>query len=147
MSRACRWVVVALAPHSSALRVYDRGKGTVLTVRPADLEALHPGALSGDGGTALSLQGTVAGSAVMRFRRQSRGDALRLVMAENMGPWLRAFSTSRWKVEGDREKFADAWRRSVEEQFPVGGMLHLPQPPSAQAATQEEPPTLVWRLC
>ena len=130
VSRAWCWVVAALEPHSSALRLYDRGEGTVLTVRPADLEALHLSALSGDGGEALYLQGTVAGAAATRFRRQSGGDALRLVMAENMGPWLRAFSTSRWKVEGDREKFADAWRRWVEEQFPVGGMLHLPQPPS-----------------
>ena len=111
VSRAWCWVVVALEPHSSALRLYDRGEATVLTVRPADPEALHLGALSGGGGTVLYLQGTVAGSAAMRFRRQSGGDALRLVMAENMGPWLRAFSTSRWKAEGDREKFADAWRR------------------------------------
>ena len=102
----------------------------MLTVRPANLEALHLNALSADGGEALYLQGTVAGAAATRFRRQSGGDALRLVMAENMGPWLRAFSKSRWKVEGDREKFADAWRRWVEEKFPVGGMLHLPQPPS-----------------
>ena len=130
VSRAWCWVVVALEPHSSALRLYDRGEGTVLTVRPADLQAVHLGALSGDGGAALYLQGTVTGSAAVRFRRQSGGDALRLVMAENMGPWLRAFSASRWKVEGDREKFTDAWRRWVEEQFPVGGMLHLPQPPS-----------------
>ena len=50
----CR-VVVALEPHSSALRVYYRGEGTALTVRPAELEALHLGALSGDGGTALYL--------------------------------------------------------------------------------------------
>ena len=120
-SRAWCWVGVALEPNSSALRLYDRGEGTVLTVRPADLEALHLGALSSDGGTALYLQGTVVGSAAMRFRRQSGGDALRLVMAENMGPWLRAFSTSRWKVEGDREKFADAWRRWMEDHFPVGG--------------------------
>ena len=102
----------------------------MLTVRPPDLEALHLGALSGDGGAALYLQGTVTGAAAARFRRQSGGDALRLIMAENMGPWLRAFSTSRWKVEGDREEFADAWRRWPEGQFPVGGMLHLPQPPS-----------------
>ena len=111
VSRAWCWVVVALEPHCSALRLYDRGEGTVLTVRPADLEAQHLGALSGDGGTALYLQGTVAGSAAMRFRRQSGEDALRLVMVENMGPWLRAFSTSRWRVEGGRKKFADAWRR------------------------------------
>ena len=130
VSRVWCWVVAALEPHSSALRLYDRGEGTVLTVRPADLEALHLSALSGDGGEALYLQGTVACAAATRFRRQSGGDALRLVMAENMGPWLRASSTSKWKVEGDREKFADAWRRWVEEQFPVGGMLHLPQPPS-----------------
>ena len=97
----------------------------MLTVRPADLEALHLGALSGDGGAALYLQGTVTGAVATRFRRQSGGDALRLVMAENMGPWLRAFSTSRSRVEGDGEKFADAWRRWVEEQFPVGVMLHL----------------------
>ena len=167
MSRAWCWVVAALEPHSSALRLYDRGEGTVLTVRPADLEALHLSALSGDGGEALYLQGIVARAAATRFRQQSGGDALRLVMAKNMGPWLRAFSTSRWKVEGDREKFADAWRRWVEEQFPVGGMLHLPQPPSvpgtacgipgrgseagpessAHAAAQEEPPASVWRLC
>ena len=102
-------------PHSSALRVFDRGEGTALTVRHADLEALHPGALSGEGGTALYLQGTVVGSAAMRFRRQSGEHALRLVMAENMGPWLWAFSTSKWKVGGDREKFADAWRRWSEE--------------------------------
>ena len=125
-SRAWCCVVVALEPHSSALRLYDRGEGTVLTVRPADVEALHLGALSGDGGTALYLEGTVVGSAAMRFRRQSGGDALRLVMAENMGPWLQVFSTSRWKVGGDREKFADAWRRWLMEQFPVGGMLYLP---------------------
>ena len=102
----------------------------MLTVRPADLEALHLGSLSGDGGEALYLQETVAGAAATRFRRQSGGDALRLVMAENMGPWLRAFSTSRWKFERNREKIVDAWRRWVEEQFPVGGMLHLPQLPS-----------------
>ena len=130
VSRAWCWVVAALEPHSSALRLYDRGEGTVLTVRPAGLEALHLSALSGDGGEALDLEGTLAGAAATRFRRQSGGDALRLVMAENMRPWLRAFSTSRWKVKGDREKFADAWRRWVEEQFPVGGMLHLLQPPS-----------------
>ena len=117
----------------------------MLTVRPADLEALHLGALSGDGGTTLYLQGTVAGSAAMRFRRQSRGDALCLAMAENMGPWLRAFSTSRWKVEGDREKFADAWRRWVEEQFPVGGMLHLPQPPSVPPVRRAAPPAAAAR--
>ena len=115
----------------------------MLTVRPADLEALHLGALSGDGGTALYLQGTVVGPAAMRFRRQSGGDALRLVMAENMGPWLRAFSTSRWKVEGDREKFADAWRRWVEEQFPVGGMRHLPQPPGMPTVRPAAPPAAV----
>ena len=168
VSRAWCWVVAAVEPRSSALRLYDRGEGTVLTVRPADLEALHLSALSGDGGEALCFQGAVAGVATTHFRQQSGGDALCLVMAENMGPWLRAFSTSWWKVEGDREKFADTWRRWVEEQFPFGGMLHLPQPPSvplvrpvaspdaaarpapessAQAAAKEEPPASVWCLC
>ena len=85
-SRAWCWVVVALDPNSSALRLYDRGEGTVLMVCPVNLEALHLGALSGDGGTGLYLQGTVVGSAAMRFPRQSGGDDLRLVMAENMGP-------------------------------------------------------------
>ena len=130
VSRAWCWVVAALEPHSSALRLYDREEGTVLTVRPADLEALHHGALSGGGVAALYLQGTVTGAAATRFRQQSGGDAFCLVMAENMGLWLRAFSTSRWKVEGEWENFADAWRRRVEEQFPVGGMLQPPQPPS-----------------
>ena len=104
---------------------------------------MHLGALSGDETTALYLQGTVVGSAAMRFRRQSGGDALRQVMAENMGPWLRALSTSRWKVGGDREKFADAWRHWVEEQFPVGGMLHLPQPPGVPPVRPAAPPAAV----
>ena len=117
----------------------------MLTVRPADLEALHLGALSGDGGTALYLQGTVVGSAAMRFRRQSGGDALRVVMAENMGPWLRAFSTSTWKVEGDREQYADAWCRWVEEQFPMGGMLHLLQPPGVPPVRTAPPPAAAAR--
>ena len=143
VSRAWCWVVVALEPHSSALRLHDRGEGTALTVRPADLEALHLGALSGDGGTSLYLQGNVVSSAAMRFRRQSRGDALRLVMAENMGPWLRAFFTFRWQVEGDREKYADAWRRCVKEQFPVGGMVHLPQPPGVPPVRPAAPPAAV----
>ena len=86
VSRAWCWVVVALEPRSPALRLYDRGEGTVLTVCPADLEALHLGPLSGDRGAALYLQGTVTGAAATRFSRQSRGDVLRLVMAENIGP-------------------------------------------------------------
>ena len=142
-SRAWCWVAVALEAHSSALRVYDRGEGTALTIRPADLEALHLGALSGDGGTALYLQGIVVGSAAVRFRGQSGGDALPVAMAENMQPWLRALSASRWKVEGNREKFADAWCRWVEEQFPVGGMLHLPQPPSVPPVRPAAPPAAV----
>ena len=87
-SRAWCLVVVALELHSSALRVCDRREGTALAGRPADLEALHLGALGGEEGTALYLQGTVVGSAAMRFRRGGGGDDLRLVMAENMGPWL-----------------------------------------------------------
>ena len=51
-SRAWCLVVVALEPHSSALRVYDCGKGTALTIRPAHVEALQLSALSGDRGTA-----------------------------------------------------------------------------------------------
>ena len=120
VSRAWCWVVAALEPDSSALRLYDRGEGTVLTVRPADLEALHLSALSGDGGEALYLQGTVAGAAATRFRRQSGGDALRLVMAENMGPWLRAFSTpggrSRATGRSSPTRGAAGWRSS----FPWG---------------------------
>ena len=145
VSRAWCWVVVALEPHSSALRLYDRREGTVLTVRPADLEALHLGALSGDEGAAPYLQGTMTGAAAARFRRQSGGDTLRLVMAENIRPWLRAFPTSSWMVEGDREKFADAWRRWVEQQFPVGGMLHLPQPPSMRPVSPAASPAAAAR--
>ena len=141
-SRAWCRVVVALEPHSSALRVYDRGESTSLMVRPADLEALHLGVLSGDGGTARYLHGTV-GSAAVRFRQRSGGHAFCVVMAENMAPWLRAFSTSKWKVEGDREKFADAWRRWVEEQFPVGGMLHVPHPPSVRPVRPAAPTAAV----
>ena len=57
-----------------------------------------------------------------------------------MAPWLRAFSTSKWKVEGDRENFADAWRRLVEEHFPVGGMLHVPQLPTVPPVRPAAPP-------
>ena len=63
-----------------------------------------------------------------------------------MGPWLQAFSTSSWKVENDREKFADAWRRWVEEQFSVGGMLHLPQPPSVLPVRPAASPATAARL-
>ena len=166
--RAWYWVVAALEPHSSALRLYDRGWGTVLTVRPADLEALHLSALSGDEGDALYLQGTVTGAAATRFCRQSGGDALRLVMAENMGLLLRAFSTSRWKVQGDREKFADTWRplgggavsregnaapaattkRATSTACGTPGRGSEAGPESgAQAAAQEGPAASVWQLC
>ena len=123
--------------------MYDHGENTALTVRPANLEALHLGVLSGDVGTALYLQGTAVGSAAVCFRRQSGGEAFRLFMAENMALWLRAFSTSRWKVEGNREKFADAWRCLVEEQLPMAGMLHQPQPPSVPAVWPAAPPAAV----
>ena len=59
--RAWCWVIVAMGPHSSALRMYDRGGVPELAIHPADLEALHLGTLSGDGGTALFLQGNLGG--------------------------------------------------------------------------------------
>ena len=59
----------------------DRGESTTLTVRPADLEAVQLGVMSGDGGTALYLQGTVVGLAAVHFRGHCGGDAFRLVMA------------------------------------------------------------------
>ena len=80
--------------------------------------------------TSMYLQGTVVGTAAPRYRRSYGGDALRLVMAEGMAPWLRAFTGSRWTIAGDPEKFADAWRRWVEGQFPAEGMMHLPPPPN-----------------
>ena len=153
---------------SSALRLYDRGEGMVLTSRPADLEALHLSAVSGGGGEALYLQGTVAGAAATRFRRQSGGDALRLVMAKNMGPWLRAFSTSRWKVEGEPGEVrrqvaplgggavfcggnaapAAATKRATGTACGIPGRGGAGGPESgAQAAAQEEPPASVWSLC
>ena len=168
VSQAWCWVVAALEPHCSVLRLYNHGEGTVLTVRPADLGALHLSALSGDGGAPLYLQGTVTGAAARRFRRQSGGHALPLVMAEKMGLWLRAFSTSRWKVEGDRQKFADflaplgggavprgadaapaaATKRAAGSAYGIPGRGGEAGPTgSAEAATQEEPPTSVWRLC
>ena len=129
-SRAWYWVIGALEPHSSVLRLYDRGGVPELAIRPADVVALHLGTLSGDGGTALFLQGTIVGAAALRFRRSYGGDAFRLVMAQTMAPWLWAFSGFRWTVTGDWVRFADAWRRWVEVLFPAEGMLHLPPPPS-----------------
>ena len=85
----------------------------------------------------------MVGSAAICLRRQSEGDALRLVMAEKIGPWLRAFSASRWKVEGDWEKFADAGRHWVEKQLPLGKTLHVPQPPSVPPVRPAAPPAAV----
>ena len=93
-SRACCWVNVALQPHSSAPCMYDRGENVALTVRSADLEPLHLDAPSSDGGTALYLHGTLVCSVAVRFRRQYGGDAFRLVVAENLPQWVRAFSTA-----------------------------------------------------
>ena len=72
----------------------------------------------------------MVGAAALRYCRSYGGDAFRLVMAEAMVPWIRAFSSSRWTIAGDRERFADAWRRWVEVQFPAEEMMHLPPPPS-----------------
>ena len=141
--RGWRWVIVALEPHSSALCLYDRGEVTELVVRPADWEAPYLSALSSDGTAALYLQGTVVGSAAFQVCRQYAGDASRLVMAENMAPWLRAFSTSQWEIGGDRERFADAWRRCLEGQFPAKGMLHLPRPPSVSPVRRAAPTVAV----
>ena len=121
----CR-VIVALELHSSALRMYDHREATELTVRPAGLEDLHLSAMSGTGGTALYLHGTVVSSSGLRFRRHYGGDAFRLVMPKTMAPWLRAFCTTWWTLAGHREKFADAWCWWVEGQFRAEGMLHLP---------------------
>ena len=52
-SRAWCWVIMALMP--PALRMYDRGGVPEYAIRPVDLEALHLGTLSGDGGSALFL--------------------------------------------------------------------------------------------
>ena len=68
--RAWCWVIMALEPHSSALRLYDRGDTTELTVRPAELEARHRSVMSSDGGMGLYLHGAVVGSAAVRFRRR-----------------------------------------------------------------------------
>ena len=133
---AARWAAGPVLGHSgaggvpSAPRMYDRGGAPELTIRLADSEALHLRSLSGDVGIAAYLQGTLVGLAALRFRKHYGGDAPRLVMAEAMTPWLRAFFHSRWTVAGDREKFTDAWRGWVEGQFHVEGMMHLPPPPS-----------------
>ena len=58
-------------PATGAARVQSRGEHS--PARPADLEALHLGAASGDEGTALNLQGTMVGSAAVRFCRHSGG--------------------------------------------------------------------------
>ena len=83
------------------------------------------------------------GSAAAYFHRQSGGDACRLLRVENKAPWLRTLSMSRWKVEADWEKFAVAWRRSVEEQFALGGMLHLLHPPTLPPASPAAPTAAV----
>ena len=130
VSQAWCWVVAALEPHSSALRLYHRVEGTVLTVRPADLEALHLGALSGDKG---------GGAVPPRDRDGCGRDALPPAERRGCPPpshggehWAVAPGVLHVQVEG-RGQLGEVRRRLapwVEEQFPVGGMLHLPQPPS-----------------
>ena len=61
---------MALEPHSSLLRRYDRGGVPELTLRPANLEALHLGTVSGNGSTALYLQGTAVGAAAQELGRR-----------------------------------------------------------------------------
>ena len=120
---------MALEPHASALRVYDRGGAPELALRPADLEALHLGTQVGDGSTALYLQGRLVGAPAPRYPRSYGRDALRLVMAEDMAPWLRAITGPRWTVAGERERFTGVWRWWVEVQLPTAGLMHLPPPP------------------
>ena len=141
-SRACSWVVVALEPHSSAFLVYDCGGLSELTIRPVNLEALHLGTLSGDGGTALFLRGTLVGAAARWFRGSHGGDAFRLVMAETTAPWRQVFCASPWTAAGDREQFANAWRHWVEGQSPVEGMMHLPPLPNVPPVRA----TTAWSL-
>ena len=66
-----------------------------------------------------------------------------MVKAETMALWLRAFSGSRWTVAGDRETFADVWRRWVEGPFLVEGILHLPPPPSLPPVRPAAPVVVV----
>ena len=127
-SRAWSWVIVALEPPSSPLRMYHCGGVPELAIRPADLAALQLATLGGDGGTVLFLQGALVGATALRLRKSYGGDTFILVMAETMAMWLRAFSGSRWTVTGDKEKFADAWRWWVEDQFAVVGIMPLPPP-------------------
>ena len=69
-------------------------------------------------------------SAALGLRRHQGGDVIRLVMAETIAPWLRAFCYSRWTVAGDGEQFAIARRQWVEGLLPMEGIMHVPQPPS-----------------
>ena len=136
-------VIVALEPPSSALRLYHRGRVPQLAIRAAALEALQLGTLSGNGGTALFLQGKLVGAAALRFCKSHRGDAFRLVMAETMALWLRAFSGSRWTLTCNRERFADVGRRWVEGQFRVEGAMHVPPPPSVPQVRPAAPVVFV----
>ena len=133
---------MALEPHCSALRVYYFGENTALMIYPADLEAVHLGVLSGDGGTALYLQGTAVGSTAVRFCRQSGGDALRPVMAENMAPGSQRSPRPGGRLRATG-RTSPMRRRCVEEQFPVGRTLHLPQPPSVPPVGPAAPPAAV----
>ena len=166
-SRAWCLVVVALEPHSSALRLYDRGEGTVLTVRPADLGALHLAALSGNSGTALYLLGTVVGSATMRFRRR-RTERRRCpppghggehgavapgvlhVQVEGRGRpgefrrRLAPLGGGAVSCGGDAAPAATTRRATGSACGTPGRRGEAGSEDSAQAATQEEPPTSVW---
>ena len=169
VSRAWCWVVAALEPHSSALRLYDRGEGTVLTIRPADLEALHLSALSGDGGEALYLQGTVASRqgrdtlppaerrkcpppghggehgavapGVLHVRVEGRGRPGEV--HRRVAP-LGGGAVSR----GGNAARAAATERATGTACGIPGRGGEAGPESsAQTAAQEEPPASVWRLC
>ena len=99
------------------LGLSHRGGVPQLDLRPADLEAVHLGALSGNDSTALYLQGMVVGAAALRYRKGQGRDTFRLVKAQAMASWLRALSSS-WRTNaGGPERSADAWRYWVEVLF------------------------------
>ena len=114
---------MAPEPHSFALRILNRGGVLELAIRPVDLEALHLGTLQ-----------CCSREIWWVLRRSGSAGATENTPSAWLWrtPWRRG--SRRFLAPGgpsqDREKFADAWRRWVEGQFPVEGMMHLPQPPS-----------------
>ena len=121
-SRAWCWVVVALEPHSSALRVYERGENTMLTVRSPTWKPC----------TSVSSVATGARRCISR------------------GPgWARPRSVSAGRVEAMPYAWSRrrTWRRGSERSPRPGGRLRATRRSSLMRGAAGWRSSFPWKGC